>query len=117
MYWSQYPTYHTNDNACVFNRMLGCNTELYDDVDKKWQWDRIIDLSATCYIKFSKSHYSYIKPINCQHIIDNINYCGNCVKANKSLDKPEVLDNGGLERIFNKENNDDYVSTFPENWR
>ena len=48
--------------------MLVCNTELYDDVDKKWQWDRVINLSATCYIKFSKSHYSYIQPM--AHIND-----------------------------------------------
>ena len=56
--------------------------------------------------------YRLCSRVNCQHIIDNINYCGNCVKVSKSLDEAEVSDNDRLERIFNKEYNDDYVSAF-----
>ena len=44
--------------------MLGYNTSLYDDVDNKWQFDRVNDLSATCYIKYSKNHYTYIQPLS-----------------------------------------------------
>ena len=60
MNWSQYTTYRTNDNVFVFNRMLGCNTALYDDVEK-WKFDRVNDLSTTCYIKFSKNRYNDIQ--------------------------------------------------------
>ena len=44
--------------------MLGYNTALYDDVDNKWQFDRVHDLPVTCYIKYSKHHYTYIQPLS-----------------------------------------------------
>ena len=52
-----------NDNAFVFNRMLGCNTAIYDDVDKKWQFDRVNDFSATSFVKYNDSHFTYLQPI------------------------------------------------------
>lgn len=42
--------------------MLGYNTTLFDDVDKKRQWDRFNELSATCCMKYSDNHYEYIQP-------------------------------------------------------
>ena len=54
MHWGQYAVYRTNDNAFIVNRMLDYNTVLYDDIDNKWQFDRVNDLSATCFIKYSK---------------------------------------------------------------
>ena len=44
--------------------MLDYNTEFLDDIDNKWQFDRVNCLSATCYIKYSKNHYSYIQPVD-----------------------------------------------------
>ena len=43
--------------------MLGYNTALYDDIDNKWQFDRVNDLSTTCYIKYSKNHFTYMQPL------------------------------------------------------
>ena len=34
--WDQYAVWRTNDNAFIFNRMLGYNTSLYDHIDNKW---------------------------------------------------------------------------------
>ena len=62
MYWGQYPVCRTNDNAFIFNRMLGYSTVFFDDIDNKWQFDPINDLSVTCYIKYSKNHYTCIQP-------------------------------------------------------
>ena len=59
--WGQFTTYCSKDNTFIFNRMLGYNTAFYNDVDKKWQWDRVNDLSATYYIKYSTHRYSYIQ--------------------------------------------------------
>ena len=63
-HWGQYPVMRTNDNAFIFNRMLGYNTAFYDDIDNKWQFDRINNLSATCYINYSKNQYTYIQPLS-----------------------------------------------------
>ena len=63
-HWVQCPVMHINDNAFISNRMLGCDTAFYDDVDNKWQFDRVNDLSATCYIKYSENHYTYIQPLS-----------------------------------------------------
>jgi len=52
-----------NDNAFVFSRMLGCYTEIYDEGDKKRQFDRVNDSSATCFIKFNDNHFTYVQPI------------------------------------------------------
>ena len=35
-HWSKLGVCMINDNAFVFNRMLGYNTAIYDEVDKKW---------------------------------------------------------------------------------
>ena len=50
--------------------MLGYNTAFYDDVDNKWQFNRVNDLSATCYIKYSKNHYTYIQPLATHQEVD-----------------------------------------------
>ena len=52
-----------NDNAFVFSRMLGCNTAIYDEGDKKWQFDQVNDSSASCFIKFNDNHFTYLQPI------------------------------------------------------
>ena len=64
MHWGQYPVCRTHDNAFIFNRMLGYNTALIDDIDNKRQFDCVNDLSATCYIKYSRKHYTYIQPLS-----------------------------------------------------
>ena len=46
--------------------------------------------------------YKLCLRVNCQYSIDKINYCGNYVKATKSLDDTEVSDNDRFERIFKK---------------
>ena len=68
-HWGQRAVCRTNDNAFIFNSMLGCNTVFYDNVDSKWTFDRVNDLSATCYIKYSNKHYTYIQPLS-SHIED-----------------------------------------------
>ena len=50
--------------------MLGYSTALYDDTDNKWQFYRVNDLFATCYIKYSTNHYSYIQSL-ANHKEDN----------------------------------------------
>ena len=35
VYWGQYAVFRTNNNAFIFNLMLGYNTALYDDIDNK----------------------------------------------------------------------------------
>ena len=61
MHLGQYAICCTNDSEFNLNRMLGYNTLLYDDIDNKWQFDRVNDLSATCFIKYSQNHYTYIQ--------------------------------------------------------
>ena len=51
----------TNDNAFVFNRMLGYNTAFYDIRTKYWYWDEVNFQAATCYIKFDQHHFEYIQ--------------------------------------------------------
>ena len=43
--------------------MLGYNTAIYDDIDKKWQFDRVNDSFATCYIKVSDKYFTYLQPV------------------------------------------------------
>ena len=47
VHWSKIEVCMINDNVFVFNRILGCITAIYDNVDKKWQFDRVNDSSAT----------------------------------------------------------------------
>ena len=35
VYWSKQRIFRLNDNAFLFNRMLGCNTTIFDEIDKK----------------------------------------------------------------------------------
>ena len=35
-YWGKEQISRLNDNAFVFNRMLGYNTAIFDEIDKKW---------------------------------------------------------------------------------
>ena len=52
-----------NDNVFVFNRMLGSNTAIYDEGNKKWKIDRVNDSSTTCFVKFNDNHFTYLQPI------------------------------------------------------
>ena len=51
----------TNDNAFVFNRMLGYNTSFYDIDTKHWCWDEVHSQAAIYYIKLSEQYYDYIQ--------------------------------------------------------
>ena len=93
MHLCQYSIYRTNDNTFVFNRILGYNTVLYDDVEQKWQFDRVNYFSATCYIKYSKNHYSYIQPV-ANHNEKNFIYTykdGIIIKTSNVYSSPEIL--------------------------
>ena len=57
VHWDLYPVCSKNDNTFTFKRMLGYNTAFFDDIDNKWQFDRVNNLSATGYIKYSKNLY------------------------------------------------------------
>ena len=52
-----------NDNAFVFNRILGFNTEFYDIRTKNWYWDEVNQKIVTFYIKYGNKHCEYIQPI------------------------------------------------------
>ena len=43
--------------------MLDYNAALFENVDEKWQWNRINDLSAACYINYINNRYEYIQPL------------------------------------------------------
>ena len=62
-HWGQYEVCRTNENDVVFNRMLGYNSAFYDNKLKKWDFDRVNDLSATCFIKHDNNHYTYLQPL------------------------------------------------------
>ena len=63
MHWSKLGIPQLNDDAFVFNRMLCYNTAIYDDIDKQWHFDRVNNFSATCYIKLSDKHFTYLQPV------------------------------------------------------
>ena len=84
-----------NDNAFVFNRMLGCNTAIYDEVDKKWQIDRVNDSSATCFVKFNDNHFTYLQPIVISKDKD----------VDKNLNNHEILDLVEDDHIIIEESN------------
>ena len=72
--WSNTTIMRTNDNAFVFNRILGYNTAFYDVDTKDWYWDEVYSQAATCYIKFSEHHYDYIQPLRPHtDLLDTIN--------------------------------------------
>ena len=48
----------------------------------------------------------------CQHIVDNIHYCANCVKSSLFIDEVVVSETDKLKRTFDEEYNDDCVSLF-----
>ena len=62
-YWGKEQISRLNDNAFVFNRMLGYNTAIFDEVDNKWQHDRVNDQAETCYIKYKDKHFTYLQPV------------------------------------------------------
>ena len=47
-----------------------------------------------------------------QHIVENIHYCANCVKASIPIDEVVVSETDKLKHTFDKEYNDDCVSVF-----
>ena len=51
-----------NDNAFLFNRILGYNTEFYDIRAKYWYWDETNPRAATYYIKFGTDRLEYVQP-------------------------------------------------------
>ena len=53
-----------NDNAFVFNIMLGYNTAFYDIPNENWYWDESNPRATTCYIKFGESHFEYTQPVH-----------------------------------------------------
>ena len=61
--WSNTTTMRTNENAFVFNRMIGHNTAFYDIRTKLWYWDEVNSQAATCYVKFNTLHFEYIQPL------------------------------------------------------
>ena len=63
-HWGQYEVCRTNENDVVFNRMLGYNSAFYDNKLNKWDFDRVNDLSATCFIKHDNNHYTYLQPLS-----------------------------------------------------
>ena len=63
-HWGQYAVCHTNDNAFVFNRILGYNTALYDNKHNKWEFDRVNDLPATCYSKHDMNNFTYLQSLS-----------------------------------------------------
>ena len=63
-HWGQYEVCRTNENAVLFNRMLGYNSVFYDNKLNKWDFDRVNDLSATCYIKHDNNNYTYLQPLS-----------------------------------------------------
>ena len=66
-------TMRCNDNAFVFNRMLGYNTAFYCEDTKQWYLDEVNPQAATCYIKFKHEHFEYIQPLCCHSDSDPIN--------------------------------------------
>ena len=53
--WSKKLIQRCNDNAFIFNGMLGYNTVFYDLDTSHWYWDEVDSKSATCYIKYKKN--------------------------------------------------------------
>ena len=66
--WSNNEIIRCNDNAFVFNIILGYNTAFYDINTKDWYWDEVNSQSATCYIKFGEQHYNYIQPLRPRNV-------------------------------------------------
>ena len=64
VHWDLYPVCRKNDNTFTFKRMLGYNTAFFNDIVNKWQFGRENVLSTTCYIKYSKNHYTYIQSLS-----------------------------------------------------
>ena len=78
-------TIRINDNAFVFNIMLGYNTAFYCEDTEQWYWDEVNSLAATCYIKFKHEHFEYIQPLRRHTDFDPIN------KKEQVLPKAKVL--------------------------
>ena len=61
--WSNNTVIFCNDNAFVFNRMLGYITHFLLFENKCWYWDKVNSNAATCYIQFGDEHFDYIQPV------------------------------------------------------
>ena len=78
-------TLRFNDNAFVFNRMLGYNIAFYCEYTEQWYWDEVNPLAATCFIKFKHEHFEYIQPLRRHNGSDPID------KEEQVLPKAKVL--------------------------
>ena len=89
-----------NDNAFVFNRILGYNTVFYDLDIKHWYWDEVNSQIATYYIKFSEYHYDYIQPLRPHTVsLDPINDKELIIPIAKVFPLAEVLE-GVIKHII-----------------
>ena len=88
----------TNDNAFVFNRMLGYNTAFYDIRTKHWYWDEVKTQAATCYIKFDQHYFEYILPLRPHtNLLDTNNNKEQISPIDPINDKEIVLP---IERVY-----------------
>ena len=91
--------------------MLGCNTAIYDEVDKKWQFDRVNDSSATYFIKYNDNHFTYQQLItiskdkdvdknsNQHKIVDLVEYDHFIIEESNVNSSPEILE-GSYKNII-----------------
>ena len=81
-----------NDNAFVFNRMLGYNTAFYCEDTEHQYWDEVKSQAATCYIKFKHQHFEYIQPLRSHTDLDLINDKEQVLPKEKVLPTAPVLE-------------------------
>ena len=90
--WLNTTIMRCNDNAFVYNRILGYNTACYDLDTNYWYWDEVHFQATTCYIKFSTQHYDYIQPLRPQTIsLDTINNKEQIIPIDPINDKEIIL--------------------------
>ena len=90
--WSNTTIMRTNDNAFVFNRMLGYNTSFYDIDTKHWCWDEVHSQAAIYYIKFSEQYYDYIQRLRPHTVLlDTINNKEQIIPIDPINDKKIIL--------------------------
>ena len=53
-----------NNNAFVFNTMLGYITAFVYIKNKYWYWDEVNSNAATCYIQFINDLFDYIQSVH-----------------------------------------------------
>ena len=90
--WSNTTIMRTNNNAFVFNIILGYNTAFYDVDTKHWYWDEVNSQATICYIKFSEHHYDYIQPLRPHtDLLDTINNKEQILPLDPINDKEIIL--------------------------